>query len=62
MAETRQKELPRGVSALVKETARALVAARGPEVLSELAKMHFKTASEVAPGLSQPTEEPGNGS
>src|SRR4051812_12171719 len=42
-------ELPRGVSASVKATARALVAAHGPEVLGRTAKTHFKTASEIAP-------------
>jgi ribonuclease HIII len=52
-----QKELPRGVSALVKDTARGLVAAHGPEVLGKVAKMHFKTAAEVAPGFAQPVEE-----
>ena len=51
-----QRELPRGVSAGVKETARALVAAHGPEALARLAKMHFKTAAEVAPGYA-PTSE-----
>lgn len=39
--------LPRGVSAAVKETARAVVARGGPEALAPLAKMHFKTAAEV---------------
>jgi len=43
------KVLPRGASALVKQTARELVAANGPEVLAKLAKTHFKTAAEVAP-------------
>ena len=44
-------ELPRGVSALVKEKARALVATHGPEVIGRVAKTHFKTAAEVAPTL-----------
>lgn len=39
--------LPRGVSASVKETARKLIAAHGPEILPVLAKTHFKTAAEV---------------
>jgi ribonuclease HIII len=43
-------ELPRGVSAGVKSVARELVAAHGPDVLLRVAKTHFKTASEVAPG------------
>ena len=41
--------LDRGASARVKETARKLVEARGPEILQEVAKVHFKTAHEVAP-------------
>lgn len=41
--------LERGVSATVKETARKLVEKQGPEVLSKVAKVHFKTAHEVAP-------------
>ena len=40
-------ELPRGVSAKVKESAVALVRAHGAEALDRHAKMHFKTASEV---------------
>jgi ribonuclease HIII len=44
-------ELPRGVSASVKEKARALVASHGAEVISRMAKTHFKTAAEVAPTL-----------
>ncbi len=44
------KTLPRGASALVKEVARELVAARGESVLPQLAKMHFKTAGEVLQG------------
>jgi len=52
------KTLPRGVSAVVKETARGLVAAHGPEALGKFAKMHFKTAAEVAPGYAPPSEEP----
>lgn len=43
--------LPRGASAAVKETSRALVATHGGEVLTKLAKTHFKTASEVAPEI-----------
>ena len=40
-------ELPRGVSAKVKESAVALVRAHGAEALERHAKTHFKTASEV---------------
>jgi len=39
--------LPKGVSALVKESARQLIQSKGPTILSELAKMHFKTSAEV---------------
>src|ERR1043165_3533583 len=45
-----QKGLPRGASALVKQVARDLVAAHGPAILERVAKTHFKTAAEVAPG------------
>ena len=40
---------PRGASAQVKQAGRELVAARGPEILRSVAKVHFKTASEIAP-------------
>jgi ribonuclease HIII len=43
------QRLERGISASVKETARNLVEARGPEVLREVAKVHFRTAHEIAP-------------
>ncbi len=46
---TYQRELPRGASAAVKTTARELAQAHGPELLERLAKVHFKTAHEVAP-------------
>lgn len=45
------KELPRGASGAVKEVARELVATHGGEILKQVAKTHFKTASEVAPDL-----------
>lgn len=41
--------LDRGVSAEVKATAEKLVAAKGPEILREVAKVHFRTAHAVAP-------------
>jgi ribonuclease HIII len=41
--------LQRGVSAGVKETARKLVETNGPDALRELAKVHFRTAHEIAP-------------
>lgn len=44
-------ELPRGVSAGVKSLARTLVETHGAEVLHRTAKIHFKTAAEVAPTL-----------
>jgi ribonuclease HIII len=43
-------KLERGVSASVKETARKIVAQGGSAVLREVAKVHFRTAYEVAPG------------
>ena len=43
--------VPRGSSdPRVKQTARALIAEHGPEILFQVAKTHFKTAHEVAPG------------
>ena len=52
--EKRGKELAvrldRGVSPVVKDTARKLVEKHGPAILREVAKVHFKTAHEVAPG------------
>ncbi len=40
-------KLPKGASARVKEAAREILSARGPEYLPQIAKMHFKTAAEV---------------
>lgn len=42
-------KLGRGVSASVKEAARELVAKQGPEMLRQVAKVHFRTAHEIAP-------------
>ena len=53
-----QTELPRGASAQVKTTARALVAAHGPDVLMRVAKTHFKTASEIDPVRYPLVEKP----
>src|SRR6266568_5221158 len=51
--ETRRKELglrlERGVSENVKETAKKLVEMSGPQALREVAKVHFRTAHEIAP-------------
>lgn len=44
-----QQALPRGASGAVKEAARRLCAGHGAEILERVAKVHFKTASEVAP-------------
>src|SRR5215468_3468888 len=41
--------LERGVSPGVKETAKKLVEMSGPEALREVAKVHFRTAHEIAP-------------
>ncbi|MDQ3199200.1 MAG: ribonuclease HIII [Verrucomicrobiota bacterium] len=43
--------LGRGVSAAVRETARAVVEKEGPAALRGLAKVHFRTAHEIAPGF-----------
>jgi ribonuclease HIII len=42
-------KLGRGVSAAIKETARAIVEEHGPEMLRQVAKVHFRTAHELAP-------------
>ena len=42
-------KLGRGVSEQVKEAARKLVKAEGPGVLRKVAKVHFRTAHEIAP-------------
>jgi ribonuclease HIII len=42
-------KLGRGVSSEVKETARRVVEGGGPEALRKVAKLHFRTAHEVAP-------------
>ncbi len=41
--------LERGVSSGVKETAKKLVDLNGPQALREVAKVHFRTAHEIAP-------------
>ncbi len=41
--------LQRGVSSGVKETAKKLIKTSGPDALREVAKVHFRTAHEVAP-------------
>jgi ribonuclease HIII len=41
--------LGRGVSASVKETARKVVEKEGPDALRRFAKVHFRTAHEIAP-------------
>jgi ribonuclease HIII len=42
-------KLGRGVSAQVKEAAKKLVEAEGPGALRKVAKIHFRTAHEIAP-------------
>lgn len=42
-------KLGRGVSAQVKDTARAIVEKEGPAALRQVAKVHFRTAHEIAP-------------
>jgi ribonuclease HIII len=41
--------LERGVSPSVKEAARKLVEMKGPDALRDVAKVHFRTAHEIAP-------------
>jgi ribonuclease HIII len=49
-----QVTMPRGASAQVKKVARDLTAAHSANVLGQIAKTHFKTASEIAPDLFPP--------
>ncbi len=42
-------KLGRGVSAEIKETARRVVEKHGPDMLRQIAKVHFRTAHEIAP-------------
>jgi ribonuclease HIII len=44
-------ELPKGISPQVKEAAGKYVDAHGPQALRRVAKVHFRTAAEVAPGF-----------
>jgi ribonuclease HIII len=46
--------LGRGVAGGIKETARAIADKHGPEMLREVAKVHFRTASEIAPEVFGP--------
>jgi ribonuclease HIII len=50
----------RGASAQVKQMGRDLVAAHGPEILREIAKTHFKTASEIDPKTYPPKPDTGS--
>jgi ribonuclease HIII len=51
--------IPRGASdPRVKQTAHALIATHGPDVLGRVAKTHFKTAHEVAPDTYPLRERP----
>ncbi len=52
------KAFLRGASGQVRQMAAELVAARGPEVLRDIAKTHFKTASEIDPKTYPPKPEP----
>lgn len=46
--------LPRGSGANTKIIATEIVKFHGPEIFREIAKTHFKTASEIAPGTYPP--------
>lgn len=53
-------QLGRGVSAEVKATAEKLAAEKGPEILRQVAKVHFRTAHAIAPAhfAAPPEREP----
>lgn len=46
-------ELPKGASAAVVETAKKVVAAKGPAALANVAKLHFKTTEKVLGGRKE---------
>ena len=52
--------LDRGVSSAVKDSARKLVEKNGPDALREVAKVHFRTAHEIAPDDYPPPPPRGN--
>jgi ribonuclease HIII len=52
--------LERGVSANVKKAAKKLVEMNGPQILRGLAKVHFRTAHEIAPNDYAPSPLHGN--
>mgnify|MGYP002623912405 CR=1 FL=1 len=53
------KTFPRGVGPQVKSVAEELVAKHSPDILREVAKLHFKTATELMQGpLPAPEEQP----
>ena len=52
--------LDRGVSSAVKDSARKLVEKNGPDALREVAKVHFRTAHEIAPDDYPPPPSRGN--
>lgn len=45
--------LPKGAGAPVDAAARALVRARGPEILRDVAKIHFKNTARLGDGLTE---------
>ncbi len=57
MGKTYDIEFKKGASAAVKETAMQLAKARGPEVLLETAKCHFKTTDDVLSKLGLTRED-----
>lgn len=50
-------ELPRGASALVRQVGERLVADHSPLILESLAKVHFRTAHQIAPSHFAPPPE-----
>ena len=50
--------LPKGVSPQVKDSARRLVQTRGEGILTQVAKVHFKTTAEVLPNALSPQTKP----
>ena len=52
------KAFLRGASAQVKQMGCDLAAKHGADVLRDIAKTHFKTASEIAPETFPPKPEP----
>jgi ribonuclease HIII len=53
MGESLGVKIPKGASAKVRETAQEIVRARGPQILLDISKCHFKTADDVLAAVGE---------